>query len=207
MPPVDSSVERIIASSARDERSAGRGKFRRESSRLHRRAPLTVGRAVDSAATLLADRCLSSIAPSLRAVDARRNTGANSNHAWHRDCSMMRMQEAPAITTAASRGSEIVDLGPPDAIPLGEGRAYCLAGRAVAVFRTREGALYALDNRCPHRGGALADGLVGDGAVICPVHARKFELATGRCANDATRVRCYPVFLVNGRMSLVIEES
>jgi len=120
---------------------------------------------------------------------------------------LSRMQEAPPTATMASRGSEIVDLGAPDAIPLGEGRAYCLAGRAIAVFRTREGGLYALDNQCPHRGGALADGLVVDDMVICPLHARRFELATGRCTNEPTHVKCYPVFLVNGRMSLVIEEG
>src|SRR6266513_911092 len=56
---------------------------------------------------------------------------------------LSRMQEAPPTATMGSRGSEIVDLGAPDAIPLGEGRAYCLAGRAIAVFRTREGGLYA----------------------------------------------------------------
>jgi len=115
------------------------------------------------------------------------------------------MRDALPTATANSLGSEIVDLGPPNAIPLGEGRAYCLGARVVAVFRPREGGLYALDNSCPHRGAALADGLVGDGSVICPLHAGKFELATGRGASDTARVKSYPVFVVDGRMSLVLE--
>ncbi|HUE38799.1 MAG TPA: Rieske 2Fe-2S domain-containing protein [Candidatus Binatia bacterium] len=117
------------------------------------------------------------------------------------------MQDASPIATANSRQSEIVDLGPTNAIPLGEGRAYSIGARVVAVFRPREGGLYALDNACPHRGAALADGLVGEGSVICPLHAGKFELATGRGASDAARVRSYPVFVIDGRMSLVIEQD
>jgi nitrite reductase (NADH) small subunit len=117
------------------------------------------------------------------------------------------MRDAAPIATAISRGAEIVDLGPPNAIPLGEGRAYCIGARVVAVFRPREGGLYALDNTCPHRGAALADGLVSGDSVICPLHAGKFELATGRGASDTAHVKSYPVFVVDGRMSLLIKED
>src|SRR4051794_35774143 len=65
------------------------------------------------------------------------------------------------------------DLGPLDRIPLGEGRTFNLGGREVAVFRTRMG-VFATDAMCPHKTGRLADGLVGDGKVICPLHGFKF---------------------------------
>ncbi len=71
------------------------------------------------------------------------------------------------------------NLGSVDRIPLGEGREYEVAGETIAIFRERQGALYAVQAQCPHRAGALADGIVGAGKLICPLHAFKFELATG----------------------------
>jgi len=70
-------------------------------------------------------------------------------------------------------------LGPIDKIPPGEGRVYSVDGENVAVFRTRSGALYATQAACPHRGGPLADGLIGGTTLICPLHAWKFDLSTG----------------------------
>ncbi len=71
------------------------------------------------------------------------------------------------------------NLGSVERIPLGEGREYEVAGETIAIFRERQGALYAVQAQCPHRAGALADGIVGAGKLICPLHAFKFELATG----------------------------
>ena len=65
-----------------------------------------------------------------------------------------------------------------DDIPLGEGRAITLDGRRIAIFRSG-GGWYALDAVCPHRGGPLADGIVCDQAVICPLHDRRFDLESG----------------------------
>ena len=55
-----------------------------------------------------------------------------------------------------------VTLGSVDDIPYGEGRAYAVEGRQIAVFRLRDGSLRAVDAVCPHRGGPLADGLTDD---------------------------------------------
>lgn len=65
-----------------------------------------------------------------------------------------------------------------DDVPLGEGRVVTLDGRRIALFRTA-GEWFALDAACPHRGGPLADGIVCDRAVICPLHDRRYDLATG----------------------------
>lgn len=70
-------------------------------------------------------------------------------------------------------------LGPIDAIPLGEARVFRVDGRDVAVFRCRGGEVYATGAECPHRGGPLADGLVGSHSVICPLHGFVFDLRTG----------------------------
>jgi len=124
------------------------------------------------------------------------------------------MTEAALLGTAEPSGrrarhlaGRTLELGPVDAVPIGEGRAYSIDGLTIAVFRPRDGRLYALENRCPHRGGPLADGIVGVGTVICPLHGWKFELASGRCLNDAATVRNYPVVLVDGRMLLLLEDD
>ena len=94
---------------------------------------------------------------------------------------------SPATTTTAHR------LAPLERIPPGEGRAFLVGARRLAVFRLRSGALAATDAQCPHRGGPLADGLVGDGAVVCPLHNRRFALATGECdTDDGCAVGVYP---------------
>ncbi len=95
-----------------------------------------------------------------------------------------------------------VDLGSVEVIPPGEGRTFVVQQTEIAVFRQRDGQLFAVDNHCPHRGGPLADGIVGGGTVICPLHARKFDLATGRCQGEEMPLRTYLVRVVNHRILL-----
>ena len=74
----------------------------------------------------------------------------------------------PMDPTDSIDPTDQIDLGPLDFIPLGEGRAYTFGRKTIAVFRQRDGRLFATDNMCPHKAGPLADGLVGSGKVICP---------------------------------------
>ena len=98
--------------------------------------------------------------------------------------------------------SHMIDLGPVGFIPLGEGRAFVVDTTTIAVFRQRDGRLFATNNACPHRGGPLADGIVGGGKVICPFHAWKIDLETGRCLGEDMIVHMYPVREVSGRIVL-----
>ncbi len=78
-------------------------------------------------------------------------------------------------------------------LPPGEGRTVMVAGRPLAVFRTDEG-FFAIDNTCTHMGGPLSDGIVADETVACPLHDRRFELATGRAVgHECGGVAAYPV--------------
>ena len=83
-------------------------------------------------------------------------------------------------------GSMRFDLRSIDRIPPGEGQTFLVAGREIAVFRAR-GAdeVHATQARCPHKAGLLADGIAGDGKVICPLHSYKFDLATGTPLGNA----------------------
>ena len=88
---------------------------------------------------------------------------------------------------------EHYDLGSIDRIPPGEGQTFIVAGREIAVFRARGAdAVHATQARCPHKAGLLADGIVGDGKVICPLHSYKFDLATGTpLGNTCQSLRTY----------------
>jgi nitrite reductase (NADH) small subunit len=79
-------------------------------------------------------------------------------------------------------------------IPIGEGRALAVGEEEVAVFRLRDGTLRALGAVCPHRGGPLADGLLDDNVVVCPLHGYTYDLKTGaEVSNNGTPVCAYTV--------------
>lgn len=63
-------------------------------------------------------------------------------------------------------------------IPAGEGRAYEVAGRMIAVFFVDD-KYSAIYDTCPHMGASLATGYVEDGGVMCPWHAWRFCINTG----------------------------
>src|SRR5262245_52593950 len=56
------------------------------------------------------------------------------------------------------------------------------ADRPIAVF-VDEGAVAAVDNRCPHMGFPLSRGNVRDGILTCPWHHARFDLCSG-CTFD-----------------------
>lgn len=58
-------------------------------------------------------------------------------------------------------------------IPEGEGRAFQVDGRMVAVFQIG-GEYRAIDDTCPHMGASLSTGYVENGQVTCPWHAWRF---------------------------------
>jgi nitrite reductase (NADH) small subunit len=93
--------------------------------------------------------------------------------------------------TKCSSAADAVMAGPLDRIPPGEGRCVRLGAREIALFRQRDGAVFALQARCPHQGGPLADGLIGGGVVICPLHGRRFRLADGSGIDNDGAVRGY----------------
>ena len=63
-------------------------------------------------------------------------------------------------------------------IPEGEGRAFEVAGRMIAVFLVG-GKYSAIYDTCPHMGASLASGYVENGGVMCPWHAWRFSVTEG----------------------------
>ena len=97
-----------------------------------------------------------------------------------------------------------INLGSLEKIPRGQGFCFIVGGEEIAVFRQRDGNLFAAQNRCPHRRGPLSEGVIGSGKVICPLHAHKFDLATGCGPTAEERLLTYPVRESNGEILLTV---
>jgi nitrite reductase (NADH) small subunit len=101
--------------------------------------------------------------------------------------------------------SRTINLGSVEKVPKGQGFCFIVAGREIAVFRQRDGKLFATQNRCPHKQGPLSEGLVGAGKVICPLHAHKFDLSSGQGPDPKECLRVYPVREEKGEILIGVE--
>jgi nitrite reductase (NADH) small subunit len=73
----------------------------------------------------------------------------------------------------------------------------------VAIFRTAEGAVYAIEDSCPHKAGPLSQGIVHGDKVTCPLHNWVIDLATGGVIGpDEGCVRTLPLRLEGERILL-----
>jgi nitrite reductase (NADH) small subunit len=93
---------------------------------------------------------------------------------------------------------------------LAAGRAEAIAPRKcvrvegadcrIAVFRAEDGRLYAIEDRCPHRGARLSNGAVFDNdRVACPDHGWTIRLTDGGVEPpDAGQVRTFEVKVEGG---------
>jgi nitrite reductase (NADH) small subunit len=88
-----------------------------------------------------------------------------------------------------------------DNLPPREGRALRIGDREIALFNLGDRVL-ATDNRCPHKGGPLCDGIVTGSAVVCPLHAWKVNLESGAVERPRTDgdhcVATYPARVEDG---------
>jgi nitrite reductase (NADH) small subunit len=96
------------------------------------------------------------------------------------------------------------NLGPVDGIALGHGRTFTICGEEIAVFRQRDGRIFATQNRCPHKNGPLADGIIGNGFVVCPLHAHRFDCESGAGSEKHECVHTYPIQVVNDELIIKI---
>ena len=96
-----------------------------------------------------------------------------------------------------------VDIGAITDIPVRGARIVKAQTACIAVFRTSENEAFAIDNACPHKAGPLAQGIVHDRSVTCPLHNWVISLETGRAQGaDEGSVRTYALKLEAGRVLL-----
>lgn len=93
-----------------------------------------------------------------------------------------------------------------DDVPPREGRVAFVGDRAIAIFNTGDGRFLAVDNRCPHRGGPLADGIVAGETVVCPLHAWKISLRTGSVEQPAEPRACVRAYRTRVEAGIVLVE-
>jgi nitrite reductase (NADH) small subunit len=80
-------------------------------------------------------------------------------------------------------------------------------GGDICVFRNADDEVFALRDRCPHKGGPLSQGIVHGRSVTCPLHGWKIELDSGEAvAPDAGCTRAYRVRVANGQVLLALDE-
>ncbi|MBI1220005.1 MAG: nitrite reductase small subunit NirD [Rhodobacteraceae bacterium] len=96
-----------------------------------------------------------------------------------------------------------IDIGSVVQIPRRGARVVKTAHGCVAVFRTHDDRIFALDDRCPHKGGPLSEGIVHGTRVTCPLHNLVLDLETGLATGeDQGRVATHPARLEGGRILL-----
>lgn len=94
-----------------------------------------------------------------------------------------------------------IDIGALEDIPAQGARLVKTTQGCVAVFRTADDRIFALDDRCPHKGGPLSEGIVHGDRVTCPLHNWVFDLNTGMAQDaDEGAVRTYALRLEAGRI-------
>lgn len=93
-----------------------------------------------------------------------------------------------------------------DAEDLPEGGRLCVtvAGRPLVVLHVA-GAVYAIDNVCPHAGRPLEEGEVRGKTITCPYHGYAYNLATGAnldCPDIEPPVRTHPARIADGKVQV-----
>lgn len=64
-------------------------------------------------------------------------------------------------------------------IPKMGARKVIIKEEEIAIFRTQDGSIFAINNLCPHKQGSLTEGLVHEHIVTCPLHNWDIDLTSG----------------------------
>ena len=101
---------------------------------------------------------------------------------------------------AYRRVAEVAD------VPSGRGLRVCVGRVPIGIYRVRN-AWFAMEDTCPHAGGALSAGTLNDTIVTCPVHAYDYDLVTGFRPGyeDGFPIPRFPVRIEDGGVYIDIE--
>lgn len=90
-------------------------------------------------------------------------------------------------------------------IPINLGKTVKIGALEIAIFRLKNGEIRAIENRCPHKGGVLAEGMVSGGHVFCPMHDWKINLNDGMVqAPDTGCVNTYETEIENDDVIVIL---
>lgn len=96
-----------------------------------------------------------------------------------------------------------LEIGRLDDIPKRGARVVKTARGDIAIFRTMDDQVFALDDKCPHKGGPLSQGIIQGDSVTCPLHNWVISLKTGEAQGaDQGCTRTIAVRLQEGKILL-----
>lgn len=99
---------------------------------------------------------------------------------------------------------EYVRVAAVDDVPPGSGKVVQAAGRALGLFNV-EGAFYAIENTCLHRGGPVGEGDLEGVVVTCPWHGFQYDVTTGRNVFDPeVGLETFPVRVSDGEVEVAV---
>lgn len=87
-------------------------------------------------------------------------------------------------------------IGTVDDIPLQGSRRVLFGETKIAIFRTADDRVFALEDKCPHKAGPLSEGIVHGSCVTCPLHNMVISLETGAAQGaDEGKTAAFPIRL------------
>ncbi len=99
--------------------------------------------------------------------------------------------------------SNWIDIGALDDIAVRSARVIKTTYGCVAIFRTFDDRVFAIDDACPHKKGPLSEGIVHGTSVTCPLHNWVIDLNTGLAqGEDEGQVATYEIVVKSGRILL-----
>lgn len=99
-------------------------------------------------------------------------------------------------------------VGKLEEIPLTSSKVVHVGEQEIVVFRLSNGDYRAVENRCPHKGGPLSEGIISGPFVFCPLHDWKVCLEDGAVqAPDHGCVRTYPIRQMDGLLCIELVEQ
>jgi anthranilate 1,2-dioxygenase ferredoxin component len=86
-----------------------------------------------------------------------------------------------------------------------EGKFTVQIGGWHVLIAKVEDAYHAVNDRCPHAASMLSTGRIRRGAVMCPLHGARFDLATGGCIGGTyAPLRMFPLRIVDGMIEVSV---
>lgn len=101
--------------------------------------------------------------------------------------------------------SHWVKVAPFEDIPKLGARVVRSKNGEIGIFRTEDDRVFAINNKCPHKGGPLSEGIVYADKVACPMHSWKISLVDGKAEEpDLGQTACFKTKVEDGFVYLEI---
>ncbi|HEC26335.1 MAG TPA: nitrite reductase small subunit NirD [Gammaproteobacteria bacterium] len=112
------------------------------------------------------------------------------------------------MNAVVSESNDWLEIGKIEDIPKLGSRVVKRAEGDIAIFRNSDNEVFALLNRCPHKGGPLSEGIVYGKTVTCPMHNWCLGLNNGEAvAPDEGCAPTYPIKIEGEKVFLSLQQQ